>query len=114
MANELTRQGCNRLVVDRSEYWNPQSLAYRFFAEAKRLWELEKNRGNRITTIQSAGLINVIYNMQSMDKLGMIYTVQAVAMAQDLGIFGALAPTFPHKMQESYGFTAWSLFNWTR
>ncbi|KAM6510043.1 hypothetical protein FALCPG4_017674 [Fusarium falciforme] len=105
--------GCDRLVVDRSEYWNPQSLAYRFFAEAKRLWELEKNRGSRLTTIQSAGLINVIYNMQSMDRLGMIYTVQAVAMARDLGIFGALDPMLPRKMQVSYGFTAWSLFNWT-
>ncbi|OAQ69979.1 nitrate assimilation regulatory protein nirA [Pochonia chlamydosporia 170] len=104
--------GCSQFV-DRSEYWKPQSLGYKFFAEAKRLWELEQNQGSRLTTIQSAALMNIVYNMQSMDKLGMTYTVQAIAMAQDLGIFNAPDPSFSKRKQVSYGFTAWSLFNWT-
>ena len=26
---------------DRSEYWNPDTLSYKFLVEAKRLWEIE-------------------------------------------------------------------------
>lgn len=101
-------------MKDRSQFWKPQTPTYRFLAEAKRLWELETSRGPRLTTIQSGALLNIIYNMQSMDKLGMTYTLQAVAMAHSLKLFDELNPALSERTRTSYSFTAWSLYNWTR
>ena len=49
-----------------------------------------------------------------MDVLGTTYTLQAIAMAQDLGIFKDSTNTRSKKARVSFAFTAWSLFNWTR
>ncbi|RFN54941.1 zn(2)-c6 fungal-type DNA-binding domain protein [Fusarium flagelliforme] len=62
-------------------------LGYKFFAEAKRLWELELMEKSSITTVQAAMIFHIMYNIYSMDKLGMTYGVQAVAMAKDLKLF---------------------------
>ncbi|KAM3494163.1 hypothetical protein MY3957_002615 [Beauveria namnaoensis] len=105
--------GCHLSLQNRAEYWNPNCLAYKFLAEARRLWDLERELGPRLTTIQSALLFNIIYNMQSMDKLGMTFTLQAISMAQSLGMLSTLCTSRPIKMRASLAFTAWSLFNWT-
>ncbi|KAF4340441.1 nitrate assimilation regulatory nirA [Fusarium beomiforme] len=103
---------CNPDLSDRLEYWNPHSLGYKFFAEAKRLWEMELMEKSSITTVQAAVIINIIYNMYSMDKLGMTYGVQAVAMAKDLKIFYSSSRPKSMKRQHVYDFTAWCLYYW--
>jgi hypothetical protein len=100
-------------IADRSEYWNPQTLGYKFLAEAKRLWEMEQFGPKSLTTLQAALVINVSYNSDSMDKLGVTYTVQAMAMAEELDIFGSLATVTNGRMRQSYTFTAWCLYFWT-
>jgi hypothetical protein len=50
--------------------------------------------------------------MYSMDKLGMTYAVQAVAMARDLGIFGQVTQPRSKRKRHAYGFTAWSMYSW--
>ncbi|KAL6808365.1 nitrate assimilation regulatory protein nirA [Trichoderma camerunense] len=83
LVNAVLTQAC----MNRLEYWNPHSLGYRFFAEARRLWELEAGQKSSITTVQAGMVINIMYNMYSMDKIGMTYGVQAIAMAHDLKLF---------------------------
>jgi hypothetical protein len=99
---------------DRSEHWNPRNLGYRFLAEAKRLWELALNEKNSLTTIQAALVINIIMNMYSLDKVGMTYAVKAVAMSHELELFTPHTHSNGTASQQSYGFTAWSVFWWTR
>ncbi|SCO92559.1 uncharacterized protein FRV6_16687 [Fusarium oxysporum] len=105
-------QNCNPDLPDRLEYWNPHSLGYKFFAEAKRLWELELMEKSSITTVQAAAIINIIYNMYSMDKLGTTYGVQAIAMAKDLKIFDPSCRPKSKSRQHVYDFTAWCLYYW--
>ena len=86
-------------------------MGYKFFAEAKRLWELELTAEATLTTIQAGQIFNMVYCMHSMDKLGMTYGIQAVGMAEKLKLFG---PTFPFKSERkriSYGFTAWCIYS---
>ncbi|KAJ4865698.1 fungal zn(2)-Cys(6) binuclear cluster domain-containing protein [Trichoderma breve] len=113
LVNAVLTQACSccRTFSDRLEYWNPDSLGYRFFAEARRLWELEAGQKSSITTVQAGMVINIIYNMYSMDKIGMTYDVQAIAMAHDLKLFDG--PTSKNRRkQRGYDFTAWSIFFW--
>lgn len=101
-------------MADRSEYWNPQTLGYKFLAEAKRLWEMEQLENKSLTTLQAALVINLIYVGNSMNKLGITYAIQAVAMAHELEIFGPLTNVKSQRRRQSYSFTAWCLYFWTR
>ncbi|KAH0531151.1 hypothetical protein TsFJ059_000019 [Trichoderma semiorbis] len=56
-------------------------------------------------------VINIMYNMYSMDKIGMTYGVQAIPMVHDLKLFDG--PTSKNqRKQRGYDFTAWSIFFW--
>ena len=107
-------QHCYRALPDRSEFWNPQSLAYKFSAEARRLWELEQNVKCRLTTLQATILIGLPFLMSGMDNLGWPYLLRAVAMAHDLKLFEQSTNIKSARMRNSRDLTAWSLFNWQR
>jgi hypothetical protein len=100
-------------MADRSEYWNPQTLGYKFLAEAKRLWETERMQNKFLTTLQATLIINLIYNSDSMDQLGITYAIKAIAMAHELKIFGPLTSVKSERRRQSYSFTAWCLYSWT-
>lgn len=59
-------------------------------------------------------VINIIYNMHSMDKIGMTYAVHAVATAHNLKLFAHPARKKDKRRQHAYDFTAWCLYWWTR
>jgi hypothetical protein len=101
-------------TADRCEYWNPQTLGYKFLAEAKRLFEMEQIQATSLTTLQASLMFNIIYNSDSMDKLGVGYAAQAIAMAHELDIFGALTSVKSERKRQSYSFTAWCLYFWIR
>jgi hypothetical protein len=93
-------------------FWNPDSLSYRFLAEAKRLWELEDGE-LRLTTIQAGCLINVTMNDFGLDVPGFAYTLKALNMAQRMGLFSTSAPRSDHtKLEYAKAFTAWGLSTW--
>ncbi|KXJ86060.1 putative C6 transcription factor [Microdochium bolleyi] len=102
---------CYPRFSDRSEYWKPQTLHYRFLAEAKRLWELEAMEP-RITTIQAGIIFNVIHNLCGLDEIGQPYRIHAVALAQSLGLLDGSSPQGSLRMQNAYAYTAWTLYNW--
>ncbi|KAM3479772.1 hypothetical protein MY5147_001545 [Beauveria neobassiana] len=101
---------CDPELSDRAEYWNPRALSYKFFAEARGLWDLERLSPNSVTTVQAGIVINTIYNMYSMDRIGLTYGVQAAAIAQEMGMFDADRGTLDKSQRIVQGFTAWALY----
>ncbi|EJP70441.1 nitrate assimilation regulatory protein nirA [Beauveria bassiana ARSEF 2860] len=101
---------CDPELSDRAEYWNPRALSYKFFAEARGLWDLERLSPNSVTTVQAGIVINTIYNMYSMDRIGLTYGVQAAAIAQEMGMFDADRGTLDKSQRIVQGFTAWAFF----
>lgn len=99
-------------MADRSEYWNPQTLGYKFLAEAKRLWEMEQFQPKSLTTLQATLIINIVINSDSMDKLGLSYSEKAIAMAEELDIFGPLTTVTSERVRQAYTLTSWCLYFW--
>lgn len=104
-------QVCFPRFSNRAEYWNPDTLVYRFLAEAKRLWELEKDEP-RITTIQAGILFNVFHNLCGLDEIGQPYRLQAIELARQMRLFETTVTKRSERMQKSMAFLAWTLFNW--
>ncbi|KAK5997432.1 Nitrogen assimilation transcription factor nit-4-like protein [Cladobotryum mycophilum] len=102
----------HRAFIDRTTFWDPQTLGYRFLAEAKRIWELERNGKPKITTIQAGALICINSNMDGIDVIGLEYLRQAIAMAQKFGLFSERFEDCDAKQRVSYSLTAWSLYAW--
>ena len=99
-------------IPDRAKFWSPQNLAYQFLAEARRLWEMQDGQSS-LTAIQAAIVLNIIYDCDTMDKIGRSYLLQAVAMAHDLKLFQSSSDkAMSKKMQRARTFTAWCLFAW--
>ncbi|OAA66323.1 Zn(2)-C6 fungal-type DNA-binding domain protein [Cordyceps fumosorosea ARSEF 2679] len=102
---------CNPNLPNRSEYWNPDTLAYRFLAEARRLWELVA-REPCLTTVQAGILFSVFYNLSGLDAVGQAYRIHAVALARELGIMDGPRPGDSARTQRGTAFTAWTMYNW--
>lgn len=101
-------------MTNRLEYWNPESLRYRFLAETRRLWELELNKEPSITTVQAAMVLNTVYNMTSMEVQGLSFGAQALALSYKIGILGPLPTELDKRQRHVYGYTAWCLYYWIR
>ncbi|KAI1842379.1 hypothetical protein JX266_011420 [Neoarthrinium moseri] len=96
---------------NRAEYWNPNTLQYRFLAEAKRLWEVECSEP-RITTIQTGMLLNVFYNLCGLDEIGQAYRIHAISLAHELRLFDGRILGQSSRIRHGRLFTAWSLYSW--
>lgn len=98
-----------RKATHRAQFWRPETLGYRFLAEAKRLWELESGKC-KLTTLHAAMVLHVIYTMNGMDQVGISYLLQSVQLAQHLKLF---APEQTEgRTKTSRVFTAWALYRW--
>lgn len=97
----------------RFSYWNPNGLAYRFLAEAKRIWELQvvSDCHRCLTSVQAVVLINAIYNLCGLDKIGDIYGLQGFALAQEIGLFDGNTHIQSRRLRDATNFAAWGLFN---
>lgn len=73
-------------MANRAEFWNPQTLGYRCLGEARRLWELEAARP-KLTTIQAAIVLSIVYSANSGNEIGKQYLTQAVAAAHKMNLF---------------------------
>ncbi|KAF9771796.1 hypothetical protein IL306_010542 [Fusarium sp. DS 682] len=81
---------CYPSFSNRVEYWNPNTLLYRFIAEAKRLWELEATVP-RMTTIQA----------------GILFT-----LAHQLRIFDTVDLGQSERIHRGTQHLAWAMYNW--
>ncbi|KAJ3537587.1 hypothetical protein NM208_g6252 [Fusarium decemcellulare] len=102
---------CYPRFSNRAEYWNPDTLAYRFLAEAKRIWELQSHVP-RITTIQAGMLFSVFHNLCGLDEIGQPYRIHGVALAHKLGIFDTHPDGASERIKHGRTYTAWALYNW--
>ncbi|KAJ0108572.1 hypothetical protein J7T55_015006 [Diaporthe amygdali] len=104
---------CYSRFENRAEYWNPNTLMYRFLAEAKRIWELEATKA-RITTIQAGIVFNVIHNLCGLDEIGQAYRVQALALAHKLQLFDGTidGDGQSDRTRNGRAYAAWALYNW--
>jgi hypothetical protein len=64
-----------------------------------------------LTSIQAALIISLVYNFCGLDKLGSVYGLQALAIAQDQRLFHESAHVTSERLRDARHFTAWSLFN---
>jgi hypothetical protein len=110
VANAAKLQSCYLQFSNRAEYWNPHSLGYKFFAEARRLWELERFESRSVTTVQAGMVINVTYNVYSMDKIGLSYGAQAASIAYEMGMFKPPDGLIDRALQTVRDYTAWCLY----
>lgn len=113
-SRQLTRclQNYYRGLTERTEFWNPATLGNRFLSEAKRLWAQEMHTC-KLTTIQAALILHVIYTISGADKIGLAYVAQACTMARTIGLFDADMGT-NSKLHCVRTYTAWALFSWQR
>jgi len=104
---------CSRRFGDRFKYWDPDSLGYRFLAEAKSLWEVQITDGNRpkLVSVQAVMIINIVLNLHGLDKQGHLYGLQGLAIAKDMGLFSGSRHITPKQDRHARDFTAWCLFN---
>ncbi|GAM82987.1 hypothetical protein ANO11243_009730 [Dothideomycetidae sp. 11243] len=97
-------------MENRSEYWNPHTLLYRFLAEARRLWELEATVPC-ITTIQAGVVFSVVHNLCGLDEIGQAYRINSIALAHQLRLFEPIYDT-NDRTRSGKIYTAWMLFCW--
>ena len=83
-------------------------------AEVWRLWDLEQSQEPRITTLQAAMVLNPVYNMSSMESMGLSFSGQAIALSYKLGLLEPLSPQLDERQRHVYTFTAWCLYYWIR
>ncbi|KAJ4007727.1 hypothetical protein NW752_010396 [Fusarium irregulare] len=96
-------------VANRAEFWNPQTLGYQFLGEARRLWEFEAAKP-RLTTIQAAIVLSVVYDANGGDEIGRQYLAQAVAAAHSMHLFSQPTQVDDKVEYNARAITAWSLF----
>lgn len=113
LVNAVLASACHshRAFPNRAEHWNPHTLGYQFLVEAKRLLELELGE-SKLTSIQAALVMNIVYNVNALDKIGSTYLVQAISMANKLQLFSETIELKDRKMQMAMAFTAWGLYVW--
>ncbi|KAG5982343.1 hypothetical protein E4U55_002034 [Claviceps digitariae] len=96
----------------RAEYWNPNTLLYRFLAEAKRIWELEYSLP-RITTIQASIIFDAVHNLSGLDEVGKPYRLHAIVLAYRMRLLHRESiDEADDRMRDGTAFTAWALYNW--
>ncbi|RKL34074.1 hypothetical protein BFJ72_g9561 [Fusarium proliferatum] len=92
----------------RSRFWDPETLGYQCLAEARRLWELEMGHA-KLTNIQAAIVLAVVYDANGRDEEGRAYLVQAVAAAYAMQLFSSQKNSDDREFN-SRAATAWGLF----
>jgi hypothetical protein len=67
-----------------------------------------------LASVQAATILNIVYNVCALDKIGNVYGLQALAIAQDLRLFNGNAHVKSERVRNARNFTAWALFNMDR
>lgn len=110
-------QNCCNTVQNRFDYWDPSGIGYKFFAEARRLWDIQFHQESHVTSIQAALVMGVMFNLYAMDRVGITYMTEGVRLARNLNLFELpqyMGVNISERELRGFGFTAWSLYFWVR
>ncbi|EMD69258.1 hypothetical protein COCSADRAFT_130800 [Bipolaris sorokiniana ND90Pr] len=104
---------CYKKISNRFRHWEPDGLGYRFFAEARRIWEMlsVSGKNRNLASVQAAIIINSVYNIYGLDNLGSAYGLKGLAIARDLKLFSGNAGVKSERKRKARNFSAWCLFN---
>ncbi|KAK0630112.1 hypothetical protein B0T17DRAFT_490691 [Bombardia bombarda] len=118
----------HRGLPNRTDFWDSNTIGYKFLAEAKRLFEIElevekplpndpgwesKHREwhqRKLVSIQAAVLLNIAYSFNGADKFGWRYICRAVEIADEIHLFRTSHENFGFEIQSVRNYTAWALF----
>lgn len=84
-------------------------LGYQFFAEARRLWDLEVGKP-QLTTIQAAIVLSVVYDANGSDKIGNSYLELAINAGRHIQLFNLSKLNEDTSERHVRAVTAWGLF----
>ncbi|KAJ9162035.1 C6 transcription factor [Coniochaeta hoffmannii] len=104
-----------RNVINRHRYWEPAGNPdCQFFAEARKLWDVEQKSGSdRPTTVQAGLLLSFLHGLDSFDRMGWKCMVQSIEIADNLGLFDTdKRMADDPKVQHALAYTAWAAFCW--
>ncbi|KAH6629274.1 hypothetical protein C7974DRAFT_184026 [Boeremia exigua] len=113
LVNAILAVACHSYTShkDRVEFWNCDTLCYRFLAESRRFLELELLKPT-LTTVQALLLLQIVACFNGADGVGYhVYMTQAVKMAIKLRLLEDLTNA-GRKEQNARNFTAWVLYAW--
>lgn len=101
-------------VPNRSKLWHPESLTYKFLAEARRLWDLESAGIPCVTTVQAALFLSLIYSDGSLDNLATSFLDHALSVGKRINMFDISDSRngVGLEMTKAHLFTAWRVFAW--
>ena len=97
------------MLPHRQEFWDRHVLEYKFFAEVRRLLELEVGKNN-LTNVQAALVLFLIHAVDGLDRVGEPYLLQPIGMVQRMGLLAHLHYPGNAEAQQAQAFTAWCLF----
>lgn len=86
-------------------------MQYQFSAEARRLREMQTGQDS-LSAIHATLVMSNTRNLNGIDQVGWLYTVQAVEMANRMQLFDSLPPSADERLKAAWVFTAWALFCW--
>jgi hypothetical protein len=98
-------------MPDRTRYWLPINLGYKFTAEANRLWQIERSGKVHLTTIQAAIILTTVISFNGLDRVGTKYLEQALLMAHEISLFDAPADSEKDDVRKARTVTAWALYS---
>ena len=88
----------------------PDSLGYRFLAEARRLLDLDF-ADPTVTAVQASAIVNLTLNVNGIDEIGWWYLRMSLDLAKSLGLF-SIPASGDSEWHVVIVVTTWGLFNW--
>ena len=103
-------QYSTKAIPNNREFWNPATLGYRFFAEAKRLWEVEICHKPSLLTVQAAAILHMLYSQFGMDKINHTFCTHSLRILFDHGYLEPIIIGETYRSRRSRGLVSWQWF----
>ena len=72
--------------------------------------QIVSRKYRHLAFVQAAWIMNIVINLSGLDKVGDMYGLKGLAIAQDLRLFDTRAHIASERVRNARNFTAWCLF----
>jgi len=72
--------------------------------------QITSRKYRHLASVQAVYIINVVFNLQGLDKVGDTYNLKGMAIAQELRLFNDNTRILSKRVRNARKFTAWCLF----
>jgi len=102
---------CSNAFPRRAQYWNPNTLGYRFLAEARRLWDIEFLATTpTLPSFQGGILLYLLYMLYGMDKIAFSFRQELYRCIRTLNLDARMIPGENYRYRRSRGVSVWFWF----